>query len=432
MSTEVAKKSGSGYAWLVMVGFGMVMCATIGAITVMGGLFYYPVCEELGFDLSSFTLYVTLSMVFMALGMPICGKIMASGKIKLSVLMTVAVLLELVPFACMSMFTEMWMWFVAAVPIGFGLSATSTVTAAPTLGNWFHKKTGFAIGMIFTIQSIFVAVASPIFSNMIEMLGWRMSYVVLAIIAAVMALPFTIFVIRYRPEDKGMLPYGYDPNAVEEEGGAVAETGVPYKLALRSVPFVMAVLVVMMSMTISNMNVVFPTYAEVVGLGAIVGGFMVTAASLADIALNPILGTTADKFGPTKSFIGWTVVTMVSFVILYFSVNSPILAIVGAGINDVMYALCGVGLAAFTMAWFGKKDYERIFSTVMMFGYLVASLGVPIMMKIYEVTGAFENVFVFGFIVCAIIIVCLLVGEKQSAKLPQETVEVAAEAAPQE
>ena len=56
MSTEVAKKSGSGYAWLVMVGFGMVMCATIGAITVMGGLFYYPVCEELGFDLSSFTL----------------------------------------------------------------------------------------------------------------------------------------------------------------------------------------------------------------------------------------------------------------------------------------------------------------------------------------------------------------------------------------
>lgn len=270
MSTEVAKKSGSGYAWLVMVGFGMVMCATIGAITVMGGLFYYPVCEELGFDLSSFTLYVTLSMVFMALGMPICGKIMASGKIKLSVLMTVAVLLELVPFACMSMFTEMWMWFVAAVPIGFGLSATSTVTAAPTLGNWFHKKTGFAIGMIFTIQSIFVAVASPIFSNMIEMLGWRMSYVVLAIIAAVMALPFTIFVIRYRPEDKGMLPYGYDPNAVEEEGGAVAETGVPYKLALRSVPFVMAVLVVMMSMTISNMNVVFPTYAEVVGLGAIV------------------------------------------------------------------------------------------------------------------------------------------------------------------
>lgn len=420
MSTEVAKKGGSGYAWLIMVGFGMVMCATIGAITVMGGLFYYSVCEELGFDLSAFTFYVTLSMVFMALGMPICGKILASGKIKLPVLMTGAVLLELIPFACMSMFTEMWMWFAAAVPIGLGLSATSTVTAAPTLGNWFHKKTGFAIGMIFTIQSVFVAVASPIFSSLIETMGWRTSYVILALVAAVMALPFTIFVIRYRPEDKGMLPYGYDPNAVEEEEGAPVEKGVPYKVALRSIPFVMAVLVVMMSMTISNMNVVFPTYAEIVGLGAIVGGFMVTAASLCDIALNPIIGTTADKFGATKSFIGWTVVTMISFVILYFSINSPVLAIIGAGVNDAMYALCGVGLATFTMAWFGKKNYERIFSVVMMFGYLVASLGVPIMMKIYEVTGAFENVFVFGFIVCIVIIACLIVGEKRAEKLPRE------------
>ena len=79
------------------------------------------------------------------------------------------------------------------------------------------------------------------------------------------------------------------------------------------------------------------------------------------------------------------------------------------------------------MAWFGKRDYERIFSTVMMFGYLVASLGVPIMMKIYEMTGAFENVFVFGFIVCIVIIVCLLVGEKRSAELPRETVNAAAE-----
>ena len=55
-----------------------------------------------------------------------------------------------------------------------------------------------------------------------------------------------------------MLPYGYDPNAVEEEGGAVAETGVPCKPALARCPSSMAVLVVMMSMTISNMNVRVP------------------------------------------------------------------------------------------------------------------------------------------------------------------------------
>lgn len=162
------QKKGTHYAWWVMIGYGMLMCATIGAVTVMGGLFYYPVCDELGFNFSTFTFYVTLSMIFMALGMPVCGKILSSGKLKLSALLTIAVLLILVPFACMSLFTELWMWYVAAVPIGLGLSACSTVTAAPTLSNWFHKKTGFAIGMIFTIQSIFVAIASPIFTGIIE------------------------------------------------------------------------------------------------------------------------------------------------------------------------------------------------------------------------------------------------------------------------
>lgn len=421
MANEVTSKKGLHYGWLVMVGYGMLMCATIGAVTVMGGLFYYPVCDELGFDFSTFTFYVTLSMIFMALGMPVCGKILSSGKIKLSLLLTIAVLLILVPFACMSMFNALWMWYAAAVPIGLGLSACSTVTAAPTLSNWFHKKTGFAIGMIFTIQSVFVAIASPIFTAVIESFGWRASYVILAVVAAVIALPFTIFVIRYRPEDKGLLPYGFDENATAEEVDADANSGVSFKDAIKSIPFIMCIAVVMLCMATSNMNVIFPTYAEVVGLGAIVGGFMVTVASIADIALNPIIGTTGDKLGANKSMIIWTGVTMLSFGILYFSAESPVLAFIGAGINDAMYALCGVGLATYAMALFGKKDYERIFSFAMMGGYLVGAFGVPFLMGIYEFTGTFQNVFLVCMGIDLLIIICAIIGDKTSKKLPRTT-----------
>ena len=418
------------YAWWVMIGYGMLMCATIGCITVMGGLFFFPVCDELGFNLTSFTFYVTLSMAAMALGMPACGKILDSGTIKLSVLLTIGVLLEVVPFACMSMFTQQWMWFVAALPIGLGLSATSTVTAAPTLGNWFAKKTGFAIGMIFTMQSIFVAVLSPIFSNLIAIMGWRASYAVLAAIAAAIALPFTLFVIKYRPEEKGMKPYGYDPDApADEQGGTGNAKGVSFKNAVRSVPFFMLICVVMLSMMTSNMNTVFPTYAEVVGLGAVVGGLMVTAASIVDVFLNPVVGATCDRFGATRSIVGWTAVTMVSFVILYFSGSSPILAMIGAGVNDAMYVICGVGLATYAMALFGMRAYERIFSTAMMVGYLVSSLGVPLMMFIYESTGNFQNVFIFALIVDAVIIACTLAGERFAKDLTVESGEEGVSAA---
>ena len=285
-SADKASKGGFHYAWLVMFGFGMLMCGTIGAFTVLGSLFFYPVSESIGCDLSVLTLYVTVQMLAMAVGMPVVGNLLS--KVKLPVMLTVATLVEVAAVFAMSFFTEVWQWYVASVFIGLGLSATSTVTITPTLGNWFQKKTGLAMGLVWSIQSIFCAVASPIFSNVIAAMGWRTAYIILAVVGAVLSLPFTIFVIRYRPEDKGMLPYGYEEGAAAEgEAPEGATTGVAIKVAMKSMPFFICIGVVMLCQLTSCMNTFFATYAEAVGLGAVVGGLMVTAASVFDIALNP-------------------------------------------------------------------------------------------------------------------------------------------------
>lgn len=416
------------YGWWVMIGYGMLMCGTIGSFTVLGSLFFYPVSSSLGCELSTLTFYVTLSMVVMALAMPLVGNLLS--KVKLQVILTVSVLIELAAVVSMAFFTEPWMWYVAAVPLGLGLSATSTVTITPTLGNWFHKRTGFAIGVVWSIQSIYCAIASPLFSGLIETVGWRTGYLVLAGVAALLTLPFTLFVIRYKPEEKGLRPYGYDAAAVAVagEGEAAASWGVPLKVAVKSVPFFLCIGVVVLCQLTSCMNSVFPTYAEVVGLGAIVGGLMVTASCVFDVFLNPIVGATSDKLGATKSMVIWTLVTMASFVVLYFSSTSPWLAYLGAGINDAMYVICGVGYATFAMSLFGMRDFEKIFSRITMVGFLVASLGVPLMMSIYEVTGVFENVFLVCMVIDAVIVVLTLLasaaGKKLAAKVASDGGEV--------
>ncbi|MEE0582001.1 MAG: hypothetical protein UC328_02390, partial [Adlercreutzia sp.] len=50
-------------------------------------------------------------------------------------------------------------------------------------------------------------------------------------------------------------------------------------------------------------------------------------------------------------------------------------------------------------------------------GYLVASLGIPLTMSIYEATGVFQNVFVFGFIVDIVIIALVILAKKSSRTL---------------
>ena len=165
------------------------------------------------------------------------------------------------------------------------------------------------------------------------------------------------------------------------------------------------------------MNAIFPAYAEVVGLGAVVGGLMVSTASLCDIVFNPLAGATSDKFGPAHAMVLWTGITMVSFVVLYFSGSSAVGSCVGAGLNDAMYAITGVGYSTFALSIFGMRNFEKIFSRITCCGYLVASFGIPLMMLIYESTGVFQNVFVFGFVVDIVIIGLVILAKKSSRTL---------------
>ena len=69
---------------------------------------------------------------------------------------------------------------------------------------------------------------------------------------------------------------------------------MPAAAAFRSVPFLLCVGVVMLCQGTACMNAIFPTYAEVVGLGAVVGGLMVSSVEpLAYIVFNPLAGATS-------------------------------------------------------------------------------------------------------------------------------------------
>lgn len=416
MTEHRSKQDAFHYAWAVMVAYGLLMSGTIGSFSVVGAQWFYPVSMDIDCELSTFTLYTTIEMLCMAVGMPFVGNLLA--RMKLQTLLTAAVLLEIVPTVAMAFFTAPWMWYVAAVFVGFGLSATSTVTITPTMGNWFAKKTGFAIGVVWAIQALYCAIASPLFASIVESVGWRTAYFVLAGASACLTLPAIFFVIRYRPEDRGMLPYGFETaSAAGERSAHAAVLGVPAKAAFRSAPFFLCVAIVMLCTATGLMNAVFPTYAEVVGLGAVVGGLMVSSASLCDIIFNPLAGATSDKFGPARAMVLWTGVTMVSFVVLYFTSGSVVGSCIGAGLNDAMYAITGVGYSTFALSIFGMRDFEKIFSRITSCGYLVASFGIPLMMAIYEVTGVFQNVFVVCFFVDIVIIALVVLTQKSSRAL---------------
>lgn len=411
-------KSSGKFAWVLVLGLGLMSAGTTGSYSVVAGCFMTPVCDDLGIDYNMFSYYFTATLVGIAVAMMFVGKILPKVVGRWTHVAVAVVLLA--AGAAMAFYSNVWLFLLSGLVIGFGMSFTTGLCMSAVIGQWFRKKAGLAIGLAWAVNSVYMVVMSPVITAVIESVGWRNGYLVLAAVSAVLVIPSIMFIIRFKPSDKGMLPYGYgeESDAAEEGGAEVAATrGVPFRMAVKSPAFIACVLFLCFVQITVCMNQLFPTYAVEVGLGAMTGSIMVSSASLFDIFLNPAVGSACDKLGSFKALVLWTVVSIVSFVMLICSAGVPWLAIVGAGVNDVMYVVAGSGLTCLLMSVFGSRDYGRIFGIVCGVAYIAGAFGMPIMTAVYSATGTFNAVFGLCIAMNVAIIALLFVIKATSKKL---------------
>ena len=409
-------REAKGYAWLVVLACGFMISGSIGFLTVVAGNFYVPVSDSLGVGESSLTFYMTIVCLGQAVSMPIAGRVVP--KMNIAVHLTLINAVEAAAVVVMCLYNDVFMWYVSGAVIGFCMGFNTSVGIAIILNNWFYKRTGLAIGVAWALSSLCNAIMSPIINSVISTAGWRVGYVVLGLSAAVLMCGSTLFIIRLKPEMKGLLPYGYT------EVGAVAAKepteGVAFRAAVKSPAFIALIAAMCLIVMTTVTNQLFPMYGSSVGFAPHVGSLMVSVAMLCDIAWNPLIGWTCDKFGPARAVAMWAAVTVLSFVCLLFSAASPVLACIGAGLNDSMYAVFGTGIATLTMAMFGHKDYGKIYSLVPAIGYVLGSMGAPLLTTIYETTGSFSSVWIFC-IVCDVAIAVLAVAAMRLSRKLKRT-----------
>lgn len=402
-------------AWLTVLGCGMLIAGSVTFYTVVIGNFFVPASEALGSDYSSISLYSTLVYVGIACGLPFVGnwlpKILPIGIAAFAALQSAIV-------AVLSFSQSVVWWWIGGFFIGIGMAFTSIVFISTVLTNWFSKKTGFAIGLAWALASVASAIMSPVTVSLMEVMDWRTSLLVFAIVGALLAIPAALFLVPYSPERKGLKPYGYDPAA---SGEVVVESGVPAKRAVRSAAFILVALALALTQIVSVINAYFPMYAESVGFAPTVGAFMISVALVFDIALNPIIGWTIDKFGAIKAFVAWACVGILSMLILLVSVGNELLAYLGAGLGDTLYVLLGVGIASVASTVFGTKDYGKIFAYITIFGFAAGSVGGFIIASLYEATGSFEAVFMFCIVTVVVIMACIVAAGVSGKRLPQVT-----------
>ena len=229
------------YPWLIVVAWAFISAGSIELILIGGSNFFKAVSDGIGSPVSAIALMMTVCTITLTFAAPLAGRLFP--KIDSRILLTAMAVIVIVGYAQLSFGQASWQWWLAGFLYGVGGSGIFIIGAPIFISNWFQKRTGFAVGLYGMLLAILSAILNPVIAAVISGVGWRTAYLVLAVVAAVMIIPWTLFVVRFKPEQLGLKPYGYvEGESVAAENQDETGPGVPYKKALISVAFVAAVI----------------------------------------------------------------------------------------------------------------------------------------------------------------------------------------------
>ncbi|MEG1270031.1 MAG: MFS transporter [Ruthenibacterium sp.] len=407
-------------AWLIMIACCFLQAGGIGALSSCAGIFFQPVCQDLGFSMGQFSIYLSIQGLFLAFTLPVVGKVLP--KFNIRILISVAVALCSGTFMLMSTFTAVWQWYIAGAVVGICGAFIFVLPAPIMIGNWFKKKTGIVMGITMSFSGIGGAIISPIVANFVANSGWRPAYILVGAIAMVLVLPFSIFVMDFKPADRGLQAYGSEEAAVDANGKAAAPTaaiGVSSKDAMRSMAFVCVFLVAGFISLCTTFQQHLPGFAASVGMTAAAIGTMTSCVMIGNIVGKLVLGFLNDKLGQKHAMSIAAVIVALSFVLLIVSNGNPLIAFAGAFCFGFVMAMSAVLVPIVVRTVFGSRDYSAIFSYISMGTSLIGSAGVSLIGFMYDGFGSYVPSFFVGIAACVLVVVALLAGLKAGKKLVQ-------------
>lgn len=411
-------------AWIMLVGCSILTAGTLGAIFGACGVFYVPICNDLGFARNEISSWQQAHFLSMSISMPIAGKVIE--RFDLRIVMSVSAAACAIAAALMGTYTEVWQWVCSGIVYGTLGTCLMQLPQAAILSNWFFRKTGLALGISTAVGSIGSAVFALVFANVIMATGWRTAYFIQGAIVALASLPLTLFVLKLRPSDVGALPYGYSETAFAEQQereaklAAVPKRGVPLKKGLLSVSFVCIFLFAGIGALIgSGFDAHLPGYAESIGYSALFGASLVSALQLGSFCEKLAMGWANDKFGIENTVYIEFVLVAAGMLGLVF-VRTEWAMLVAAFLFGVQDSFTSISLPLLLRRFFGDAFFTQYYAWARMGSGIFGSFGSRLVGLSFDVTRSFAPAFLIAVGLCAVGAVLVTAARFASRRLVWE------------
>ena len=368
--------------WLV-VASGFVIMATCYTIFVNCMSLFQPlIVSDLGVSLAQYNISNAISTVVSVIGSLVIGHVAdkVSGRIlgSLTVIATSAVLVG------MSFVGELWQVYVLFAFSGCFAVASTRLLISLVTASWFTAKRGLAISIALSGSGFGGAILSPIVSSLIVSVGWRSTFLVLAAVCIVAALPITAYSFRTKPSEIGLKSLGENPGdppvstAGDKDEHTAPEVNVGWSRIKKSPAFWLLV--------------------------------------VAFLFMGLVSGAIYDRFGLRFGNVLGSVACIVACVALCFPTTDlgPIVAAVSFGIGTCMGTITPTIAAS---KQFGMADLGKVTGTITSLEMVGGTVGAIVSGVLFDATGSFASTWIVCLACSVVMLVFLLASEPIAAKL---------------
>jgi len=206
------------YGWIIVL-LGLVSMSFWFGIRSSFSVFYVALLEEFHWTRGESAGVQSMAMLTYTLIAPVVGGLIDRlGPRRVIVPGIILLIAGLI--LCSSMKTLFQFYLFYGVLAAAGSTCIAIVAYSAILAHWFERKRGLASGIAVSGMGLGTFLLVPLSQSLISSYGWRPTFLILAGLVLLIALPLNLLFLKHKPEELGLLVDGLKLGRAAEDQGA--------------------------------------------------------------------------------------------------------------------------------------------------------------------------------------------------------------------
>lgn len=413
--------------WGVLVAAFIMSFIPTGIMSNCFSLYMAPVCNNLGFSNTSWSMVNLIASFASAIGAMVIAGMYQKKNMKLT--MAIVTIGTCACWVIATFCTAIWQFYLVFALSNIFMAGLTQLPISMLVTAWFEDKRATMMSIAYAGGGLGGAVWSPVISRFISSSdgGWKNAMIFSAAVVAVVMIVTALFLVKRSPAE-----YGTEPYRTEGKEKAAAETqtnawvGVTKKTATKSGAWFCVIGVVMFTGILSaGVTTHVPNFVTSIAQdGGTLQGTVLSVYSIVSIIGMVAGGALMDKIGIRKTVLGAVVLVIIGLGSLYaYSVTGTVALAFGYSIFFAIAMFLPKVLPAVLMSKvFGTKEYAGIYAFANLFFLIGAAFGSVLTSIIQGIVG-YGITWIVYMVIAVLLFLCvsgaISGGEKLKQKYPQ-------------